>query len=144
MMAQTKRLPAVGVLLGAALLSTGCAGGSSDLSSLPIDLNEWQVIPNRTSVQAGKVKITAKNRGSVEHEVVVLKTDLAPGALLTRGDKVDEDRAGDNIGEIEEDELQPGKTMSRTFNLPAGKYALVCNVGGHYASGMYAPLTVVG
>ena len=95
------------------------------------------------SVPAGDVTFTVKNEGTIDHEVVVLKTDTAYDALPVgkpEADKVDEST---NIGETGDPALKPGETRSFTVkNMTAGKYVLVCNIAKHYAMGMRAPFTV--
>ena len=39
-------------------------------------------------------------------------------------------------------ELLPNASSSLDLTLPAGSYLLICNIAGHYASGMAVPLTV--
>jgi uncharacterized cupredoxin-like copper-binding protein len=89
------------------------------------------------SVAAGKVTFTAKNTGSKEHEMVVLKTDEAPDALKVTDDKVSEDTS---VGEVSE--TAAGKTGTVTLDLKAGNYVLVCNIAKHYARHMYTAFTV--
>jgi uncharacterized cupredoxin-like copper-binding protein len=89
------------------------------------------------SVAAGKVTFTAKNTGSKEHEMVVLKTDEAPDSLKVTDDKVSEDTS---VGEVAE--TPEGKTGSVTLDLKAGNYVLVCNIAKHYARHMYTAFTV--
>jgi hypothetical protein len=90
------------------------------------------------------------------HELVVIKTDLAPDALPTTPEgAVEEDGEGiEIIGEIEEFPPSPGETRSATFDLSPSSYVLVCNVTGeeggehggggevHYKMGMFAAFTV--
>lgn len=84
------------------------------------------------SVPAGKVTFVAKNTGTIEHEVVVLKTDTAFDQIpVGTDDKVSEDTS---IGEIAE--FAAGTTDSVTLDVPAGNYVLVCNIAKHYAMGM--------
>ncbi len=60
----------------------------------------------------------ANNTGPSEHELVVLKTDLAPDALPVEGGQVDEGASGiELIGEIEEFEAEAQE--SATFDLTA-------------------------
>ncbi len=96
--------------------------------------------PDTTSVPAGPVTFTMHNAGTVEHEMVVLKTDT-PADQLTVGsdDKVSED---DSVGEVSETEA--GDTGTLTVDLEPGKYVLVCNIAKHYGKGMYAAFTVTG
>ena len=93
------------------------------------------------SAPAGKVTFLVMNLDTVDHEVVILKTDKAPDklALLAGASKVDEEAAGENVGEVE---VQAGTTAAGTFELAPGKYVLVCNVLSHYMAGMYAAFGV--
>ena len=42
-------------------------------------------------------------------------------------------------GEIAD--VEAGKTKSATNDLTPGKYAMICNVPGHYEQGMYGSVT---
>jgi uncharacterized cupredoxin-like copper-binding protein len=89
------------------------------------------------SVAAGSVTFTLKNEGTIEHEVVVLKTDTPYDQLVVTDGKVSEDTSQ---GEVPE--LAAGKSESVTLDLTAGNYVLVCNIKDHYTMGMRAPFTV--
>jgi len=92
------------------------------------------------SVAAGDVTFTVENTGTIKHEVVALKTDVAFDQLPvgeSEADKVDE---ATSVGEVE---VEAGETGSFTVTgLEAGKYVLVCNIAKHYALGMRAAFTV--
>jgi hypothetical protein len=116
-----------------------------------VTLQEFAVLPAQASVEAGEVSFEVENTGPNDpHELVVIRTDLAPDALPTTEDgAVDEQGEGiEVIGEIEE--FPPGEARSGTFDLEAGSYVLICNVveeeeGGHeahYAEGMFTAFTV--
>ena len=107
-----------------------------------------------STVPPGDVTFVVKNSGTIDHEAVVLKLDSGqtwdqlpvtfggdpPVKVTTGANKVDE---ANNIGETGDPNLKPG--TSRTFvikNMTTGNYAVVCNIAGHYAMGMRAPLTV--
>ena len=90
------------------------------------------------SVTAGPTTITFENQGTMEHEVVVLKTDTPADQLKVGANhEVSEDAS---VGE--DSETKPGKTKSTTIDLKPGKYVLVCNIERHYERGMFATLTV--
>jgi len=91
-----------------------------------------------TTVKAGEVTFVLDNLGTVEHEVVVIKTDT-PFDQLTVGsdDRIDE---ADSVGEISE--TPAGESATITLNLAPGNYVLACNIAGHYRQGMRAALTV--
>jgi uncharacterized cupredoxin-like copper-binding protein len=108
--------------------------------------------PFTAAAPAGDVTFTVKNLGTVDHEMIVLKTDSPfdqipiadsgdPPAPVTAGaDKVDE---ADNVGETGDPNLKPGDTRTFTVNgLAAGKYVLVCNLAKHYGLGMRAAFTL--
>lgn len=92
-----------------------------------------------TSVKAGKVTFTFTNNGTRQHEMIVLKTDEKADALVvdTATNKVSEDAS---VGEISE--TDKGKVVTKTFDLAAGNYVLVCNIEKHYGQGMFAAFTV--
>ncbi len=110
-----------------------------------VTMDEWHLIPSIASVPAGKVTFIAVDRGAVDHEVVILRTDKAANAMVVKSDtgKVDEAASGENMGEVE---VEAGATGASTFNLTPGHYALICNVveptAQHYKKGMYADFTV--
>ena len=111
------------------------------------------IVTFEATAKAGNVTFTVKNLGTIEHELVVLKTDLPfdkipidnagdpPAKVKSGADKVSEDT---NIGETGDPNLKPGDT--RVFvikNMKPGKYVLVCNIAKHYGLGMRAAFTVV-
>ena len=125
-------------------------GGDGE-SAVAVTLKEFEILPDTDSVPAGNVTFRAENTGPDDpHELVVVKTDLAPGSLPTSADgSADEEGAGvELIGEIEE--FAVGGTEEATFDLEPGKYVLLCNVveeedgeiESHYKNGMYTAFTV--
>lgn len=120
-------------------------------TTVAVTLQEFSVTPTPASAPAGQVTFEAKNTGPKDpHELVVIKTDLDPGALPTTPEgKVDEEGAGvEALGEIEE--FKVGETRSKAFDLTAGSYVLICNVvekeegktEAHYKLGMRTAFTV--
>jgi uncharacterized cupredoxin-like copper-binding protein len=102
---------------------------------------------------AGDVTFVVKNLGTIEHEMVVVKTDSPfdkipvadsgdPPAPVTSGaDKIDE---ADNVAETGDPNLQPGDTRTFTATgLTPGHYVLVCNIAKHYGLGMRVAFTVI-
>jgi uncharacterized cupredoxin-like copper-binding protein len=68
--------------------------------------------------------------------MVVIKTDKGAANLGTDGE-ADETGAIDEVAD-----LPAGESETLELDLEAGKYALVCNMPGHYAADMYADFTV--
>ena len=125
-----------GVLLvaGAAIALAGPAGSSPQ--AVNIKLTEMKVLAAPRSVSAGDVTFVARNLGTVEHELVVVRSSRP---LAVKGYKAAEPE-GATIGEIED--IEPGKTKRATLSLKPGKYLLICNIVGHYQLGMTSTLTV--
>jgi uncharacterized cupredoxin-like copper-binding protein len=104
-----------------------------------------------TSVDAGPTTFTVTNDGLIGHELVVLRTDLAPNKLpLTDDGKVADER-GPGVTRVgTTDLIDVGCAASLTLHLQTGTYVLICNLPGppdspgHYEGGMVAPpFTVV-
>jgi uncharacterized cupredoxin-like copper-binding protein len=93
------------------------------------------------SVKAGLVKLDVKNAAdnNMEHELVVLKTELADNALPVSKGLVLEHKLR-KIGEVED--IAPGKNKNVSFKLTPGHYVLICNKRGHYEAGMHTALVV--
>jgi hypothetical protein len=131
--------PTAGVTEPSGTEPSDTPGGEA--SSVSARLSEYAILPDPASGTAGSVTFDVENVGGTAHELVVIKTDLAPDALPTATDgSVDESGEGvEVIGEIEE--FDPGASESGTFELAAGSYVLICNVvqddgTSHYAQGM--------
>jgi uncharacterized cupredoxin-like copper-binding protein len=120
------------------------AGGAGGGKTLEIKMGDYFFSPSTVTAKAGKATIVAPNEGSVEHELVVFKTNLNPANLPTESNgEVDEEKLDEIAGEEGEvSEVAAGETKSGNFELTPGKYVIFCNLPGHYAQGMYGTLTV--
>jgi uncharacterized cupredoxin-like copper-binding protein len=58
------------------------AGDSPKSATVGVELGEWFVRPDRASLVSGSVTFQVSNKGGSGHNFVVIKTDLAPGALV--------------------------------------------------------------
>jgi uncharacterized cupredoxin-like copper-binding protein len=107
-------------------------------------MDDYTFSPSDATATAGAVTISAPNTGQLVHELVLAKTDVDPGALLTTADgAVDEaklEARGEDAGEIAD--VLPQNSKEGTFKLTPGRYVMFCNIPGHYAQGMYGTLTV--
>ncbi len=136
---------AVGLLaVSCSFLIAACAApwSSGSGTHVQVSLREYAVAADTSQVHSGKVTFDVNNAGSVTHEMVVLRTDLAALSIPTGADgKADEEASGvTHVGEVTD--LPPGKTGSVTLDLQPGRYLLVCNVPGHVHEGMWSELTV--
>jgi uncharacterized cupredoxin-like copper-binding protein len=103
------------------------------------DMREYSMGLTSAEVRAGTVTFIARNAGSTAHDLVVLRTDLAPDKLPvdTQTQKAREDG---RVGGV--DQVSPGKNANVRLELPAGSYVVICNVPTHYQLGMRSALTV--
>jgi len=113
----------------------------SVLTGQTVSLTEWKVMMPST-VKAGKATFTIANAGTTAHELLVFKSDLAPSAYPTNtAGAIVEDGAGVTLLS-DGDNIDPGKTQTRTVDLAPGTYLFVCNIPGHYPQGMFTVVTV--
>lgn len=123
---------------------TEAAGGGAGGQTVEIKMGDFYFQPQNATAKAGQTTIEAPNEGSVEHELVLFKTNKNPAKLPTEANGgVDEeklDQEAEEAGEIAD--VEAGDTKSEKFNLTPGKYVMFCNVPGHYAQGMYGTVTV--
>lgn len=139
-----------------ALILAACTGSGSPSASqttaatsggggttVNVSETEFKIEMDNTSIPAGSVTFNVTNKGTIPHEFVVFKTDDAPDALPMASDEpeVNEDASDlESMGEVED--VEPGTSKSFTATLEPGKYVAICNVEGHYSSGMHIPFTV--
>ena len=110
------------------------------------------VTPFAPTAPAGDVTFIVKNLGTIDHEMLVLKTDTPfdkipiadsgdPPVPVTSGaDKIDE---ADKVAETGDPNLKPGDTRTFTaVGLTPGHYVLMCNIAKHYGLGMRIAFTV--
>ena len=132
------------VVVVAAPLVVGCNASAAAPAAVSVTAKEFQLALGSPTAAAGTVTFTIKNDGTVTHEFVVIKTDLASDKLPTAADgNVDEESSElTHVDEVED--ITAGSTKPLKVDLPAGHYVLVCNLPGHYAGGMRAKLDVTG
>jgi len=137
------------VVMAAFMVACGGDDDGAKASKVDVALKEWTIAPSTASVKAGDITFTVSNNGTTAHEMVIIKSDLAPDALpVDENGKVLEDDL-DAIDEV--DAFAAGTTEELTVNLAAGKYILICNIlenppgqeaVSHYQNGMATAFTV--
>jgi uncharacterized cupredoxin-like copper-binding protein len=109
------------------------AGGAKPVA---VKLTEWAVKPSTSTIDHGRVTFDVTNDGKAAHELVVLRTSK-PAGQLGSGTRISEQG---HVGEA--GDLPAGASKQLKLTLAPGHYSLVCNLPGHYMSGMHADLTV--
>jgi len=97
---------------------------------------------DRPTVKAGKVMFDVVNWSEKNvHEALLVSVGKQAGDLPydTKKSRVPEQQVK-VLGETED--LQPNASKTFEVTLDPGTYMLICNVAGHYASGMATPFTV--
>lgn len=120
-------------------MTTGFAYGTPNLDMSKATMG---MTATPTAVKAGKITFKVKNSSKdTIHEMIVmyLANPKDPLPYIAAENRVDEDKAGDK-GEVSE--LDPGASGTLTVDLKPGKYVLICNVPGHFATGMWTEFTV--
>jgi uncharacterized cupredoxin-like copper-binding protein len=115
---------------------------SAEQAYIPAALSEWHVaVP--TTIKAGTVNLEAANFGTIQHELLVFKSDLPPsGFPVDKNGNIIEDGPGITLVS-DGDNIDPGKTQARTVDLTQpGTYLFVCNIPGHFKAGMFSVVTV--
>ncbi|MBI2773306.1 MAG: copper-binding protein [Chloroflexi bacterium] len=126
-----------------ALLVAACAAAAPEVDitkgQIGVDLKEHTISLTSREVRSGTVTFVSRNRGSIAHDLIVLRTDLTPDKvpLDTNTQKAKEDG---RVGGVEE--IAPGKNANLRLELAPGHYVLICNVPTHFQLGMRTELTV--
>jgi uncharacterized cupredoxin-like copper-binding protein len=117
------------------------APGTEAILAPTVALSEWKIV-TASRIKAGTVKFTITNAGTIPHELLVFRSDLSAAAYPT-------DPAGDIIEEgggvsLASDgaNIDPAGTQTRSIKLAPGTYLFVCNIPGHFHSGMFTVVTV--
>ena len=138
-MRNVKVMTMLATLAVAAALVVSCSAAAKG-GTVNATLTEMKIVLDRTSIPAGPITFVVKNNGTMEHELVVIQTDLAEDKLppdVEEPGKVDETG---NVGET--GEVKPGESKSFNITIPAGHYVIMCNEVGHYAAGMHLTFAV--
>lgn len=111
-------------------------------SDLPVVLREYQVEVPSTTISPGLKNLRISNFGTMQHELLVFRSDLDPSAYPMQDGNINEEDA--SITKVSDgDNLDPGTVQTRPVDLTQpGKYLFVCNLPGHFKQGMYAVVTV--
>lgn len=102
-----------------ATVTTGEAG-----TTVNVELSEFRVDLDQDSADAGGITFVARNDGTTEHELVVVRSDLDPDALPT-----------DTSGDVAEDQLEVVDEVEGARGWPDGR-----GHGGAHARPLCPPM----
>jgi uncharacterized cupredoxin-like copper-binding protein len=107
---------------GASATTVASRGGTSAPGTLTIDAEDIKFDKKQYEATAGEVAVDYVSKGQLTHDLLI----------YDKGNTV----VGDTL------RVNPGKTVTGTYDLPAGTYTLICDIPGHKDAGMVATLTV--
>jgi len=135
-----KKIFSILVISMLALSACGQASAQPGPAKVTVTMTEWAVNLSQASIPAGKVTFVLKNTGTITHELIIAKTDVAQDKMSMQSEdplKVDESASIGEIGDVD-----AGQTKEDIFDLAPGNYILMCNEQSHYMSGMHIAFTV--
>jgi uncharacterized cupredoxin-like copper-binding protein len=115
---------------------------SAEQAYIAAALAEWHVAVPGT-IKAGTVNLETANFGTIQHELLVFKSDLPASAypVDSKGNIIEDDPSITLVSDGAN--LDPGTTQARTVDLTqSGTYLFVCNIPGHFKAGMFSVVTV--
>jgi uncharacterized cupredoxin-like copper-binding protein len=128
-------------LLALAALAASGATAGTPTRTVNVKLIDYRVSVSVRSAAAGRVTFVVHNADGVPHNLVVLRTGIAPRSLPVTGEH---GRAREIGRQGTTAVLRDEQTVRLTLTLRAGRYLLICNVPGHYQRGMVVPFRVRG
>ena len=137
-----KRWTVAAALAVVAIVASACAAAPSDTSEIPslyVDVSDFKLVTDHPTIAAGHVVVGIRNHASMLHELVVIKTDVAPDQLPVDGATAKAKEDG-KVGELLN--IAGGASRKLVLELAPGKYVLICNIAGHYQLGMRVGLEV--
>ena len=139
-----KKLLTMSILLSLSIFACGgeteteVADDGKVTSTLGVIMNEWDVKPSPNykmgkHIPPGDIEVTLTNAGQLEHNMIVLNQSSYDDFPIA--DDGSADLTGIEVL-LEISTTQPGQSGNGLLtDVPAGVYAFICNIPGHYSSG---------
>jgi len=119
--------------VGAAAAAAGCGGEPAAVTvpgtTLRATLDEYRITPQNVRMKAGRIHLTALNRGRLTHNLVIESITDDPTKEVVYG---------------RTDTAHPGQTVTERdpIRLKPGRYRLACTISNHDNLGQYGTLTI--
>ena len=140
----------MGAMMGGPRAANPASGTSQEWWGMGIP-GTMGIVATPGAVPHGTVSLRVSDGGVWTHELVVLPLPAGHGVgqrPVGADGKVDEQgslgEASRTCGAGAGDGIASGATGWTTLPLGPGRYELICNLPGHYASGMYTELDITG
>jgi uncharacterized cupredoxin-like copper-binding protein len=132
------------LIVGLAMRPTGGLAIPSGSQVVHVDERDFQIAFHATTtLHPGNYVFVDTNYGPSPHELVMWKTnDPVSGLPMAKNNRVNEESTGLDAVLDSGSSLSPGETRLLSVSLDPGHYILVCNLPGHFNSGMHVDLTV--
>lgn len=122
---------------GLVVISAPAADNATSCAVVSVALTEWKLMPGQVTVRPGRVSFVVRNDGTMDHEFLVLRSDVHHHSLKVKGGKAVEK---ERLGRIPR--IPSGASKRITLRVSPGKYVMLCNLLGHYQAGQFAALRV--
>jgi hypothetical protein len=117
----TMRAAPVLAAAAATLLFTGCRGDSD--RDVNVSMEEWAIVVSPEAVKAGRVRLSAVNKGSRSHDLVVLRSNLSLDLLPVQDGRIVLDQL--NVT-ADSDPFAAREKLEVSLDFSPGKYLLIC------------------
>ena len=110
--------------LAVAICASGCGSGKrtrAEHGRIDMVMREYRLAPQRLDAAAGRLVVSTRNRGVLEHRLAIGRGRFALARSAT---------------------VAPGGAATLTVRLPPGRYRLFCTISNHDTLGMYGSLVV--
>lgn len=124
--------------------TTPTTAAASSGTSIGISLKEYSVGVSATTLTPGIKTLQITNDGTIPHELLAFRSDLAPSAYPIDPATGDISEDGPGISKVSDgDNLDPNGNQVRSIDLSQpGTYTFICNLRGHFKAGMVTTITV--
>lgn len=131
----------IGIMLTVLFLASCAGANKAGPQPVNITLTDNSIQSSSATYAPGPITFHISNTSKAEvHEFVIIKTDLNTDKLPMGTDgNVDEEKL---TSPGEKGDIAVGQTTDLTLTLPAGHYMFICNLPGHFKTGMHTTFTV--
>jgi len=131
----------------------GTATGAPEATAVPtaaafsgtvnISQSEFKIQADPKASPDQDISFILRNEGTIPHQFIVIKTDLAPDKLPTQGSPSQVNLSDSHLTVIYQYPAYPaGQANLLHLSLKPGHYVFICNLPGHYEQGMRTDFSV--